>query len=130
MRRDGTQPVGDSHHNAKLTMAVVGECRRRHSAGETFETLAHEFSVTRAGMADAVRGITWQECPVPPVTGRKHGERHRDAKLTEAIILECRARNAAGETLQELAREFGVSRPALYYALTGKTWKHLELGQG
>jgi hypothetical protein len=123
--RDGSFLTGDAHQNSKLTMAIVGECRRRALAGGRHDALAAEFGVDQSTMTSAICGKTWRDCPVPPVTGRRTGERHQDAKLTPAIILECRARNAAGETLQDLAREFGVARPTLYYAVIGKTWKHL-----
>jgi hypothetical protein len=48
------------------------------------------------------------------------------AKLTEDIVRECRARRAAGGvTWQALADEFGVSRRAMFFAVSGRTWKHV-----
>jgi len=128
MERDGTRLKGDAHQNAKLSVAIVAECRNRYAAGEFLSVLAAEFGVSHGTMQCALDGRTWQTCPVPPAMGpHKSGESHRDAKLNEAIIRECHARNRAGEALQTLAQEFGVTRPTLYFALIGRTWKHLDL---
>lgn len=127
MVRDGTRLSGDRHQNAKLTVAIVGECRRRALAGKRHEALAAEFGVTQTTMTCAITGKTWQDCPVPPVphgTG-KQGERHQDAKLTDDIVRECRTRHAAGASFLGLSREFGVSYPAMRNAILGKTWKHV-----
>jgi hypothetical protein len=43
-------------------------------------------------------------------------------KLTAEIVAECRRRFAAGETRGHLAKEFGVSRQTIYYAVTGLSW--------
>lgn len=123
--RDGSFLTGEAHQNAVLTMTIVSESRRRYAERESVKALAAEFGVNWRTLDQAIQGRTWQECPVPPSAGRQRGASHRDAKLSDAIILECRARNLAGEDLQALAREFGVSRPALYAAVIGRTWKHI-----
>lgn len=125
MVRDGTLRAGDTHQQAKLTVAIVGECRRRNAAHESAEVLALEFGVTGATMVAAVSGETWKDCAVATVIGPRCGERHQDAKLTDEIVRECRARHAAGETKRVLSREFGVSWPAMHAAIIGKTWKHV-----
>jgi hypothetical protein len=53
------------------------------------------------------------------------GETHNLAKLTEAIVIGCRQRHAAGEEAAALAREFGVSASAMGFAILGKRWSHL-----
>jgi hypothetical protein len=55
----------------------------------------------------------------------QHGERNHQAKLTEAIVRECRRRAAAGETRGALAAEFGVCRPVMSMAVSGRTWQHV-----
>jgi NUMOD4 motif/HNH endonuclease len=127
MLRDGTRQFGEDHHHATLTMAIVSESRRRYAAGEQIKTLMAEFGVARGALVPAIEGKTWPHCPVPPVTGRKAGEKHRDAKLTDTKVREYHARRLAGETIAVMAREAGVTYAALYAALTGKTWKHLSL---
>jgi hypothetical protein len=54
------------------------------------------------------------------------GERHGNAKLTAAAVLDCRKRFAAGEKLVNLAREYGVSNSGLSQAISGATWPHLR----
>lgn len=47
------------------------------------------------------------------------------AKLTDAIVRESRRRVAAGETMQVLADEFGVSRVAMSRAVRAIDWRHV-----
>lgn len=55
-----------------------------------------------------------------------HGEQHQDAKLTDAQVIEIRARYASGTAGQEqLAAEYGVSPSAIWQVVTGRKWKHL-----
>jgi len=56
----------------------------------------------------------------------QYGSRHFSAKLSEAIVKECRERYKNGEPSNALAREFSVSGPAMHAAITGKTWRHVS----
>ncbi len=82
----------------------------------------HLFEGTQAeNAADMVaKGRSTSGRPSPV-----RGERHVLAKLTDRTIREVEARLATGAALAALAREYGVSRTALRYAITRKTWKHL-----
>lgn len=129
MARDGTRRSGERVYIAKLTIETVGDCRRRAASGESVSSLSRELGVTVATMWNAVTGKNWPDCPVPPVTVPAwQGERNHNAKLTAAIVLEARARKAAGESMHALAKEFGVSPQALRDAVIGKTWKHVRGG--
>lgn len=56
----------------------------------------------------------------------RRGEKNNKAKLTEAQVLEIRARYAVGGiTQRELATEYGVSRPAVGYVIRRHTWHWL-----
>lgn len=68
--RDGTINQGERHGIAKLTDAIVAECRVRHGAGETQLSLAREFGVDRAAMNHAIRGLTWTHVAEPPPVKR------------------------------------------------------------
>lgn len=74
----GRRPIGDDHHarrnpgamargercgQSKLTSAIVSECRKRNSNGESTNALAAEFSVHQAAMWRACRRITWRHVP-------------------------------------------------------------------
>lgn len=54
------------------------------------------------------------------------GERHGMAKLTTANVLEIRQRWHGGERQAALAREFGVSRPAMFQIVHGRSWCHVK----
>ncbi len=55
------------------------------------------------------------------------GDKMPHAKLNYAIVYEARRRCAAGETVTDVAAEFGVNRMTLYFAVTGAKWKHVEM---
>ena len=53
------------------------------------------------------------------------GSRHPLAKLTEDDIPIIRARLAKGDCQKDIARDFGVSAPAISGVKTGRTWRHI-----
>lgn len=53
------------------------------------------------------------------------GESHPQSKLSEGDVLDLRRRAHSGETVSQMAREYGVSRAAMHSAVTGQTWAHL-----
>lgn len=55
---------------------------------------------------------------------QNRGELVPQSKLTEAQVLEIRARWPA-ETQASLAREFGVTRPKISLIVNRKNWKHI-----
>ena len=57
--------------------------------------------------------------------GYATGSANHKAKLTEAIVITARRREAQGETSTALAREFGVSLSSMHAAIHGKTWRHV-----
>jgi hypothetical protein len=61
--RDGTSNRGERCGTAKLTAAIVAECRQRHAAGQTQSILMREFGVTSATMSRAITGKAWAHLP-------------------------------------------------------------------
>jgi hypothetical protein len=56
------------------------------------------------------------------------GSQHRDAKLTDAKVLQARELYAAGGASHaKLAARFGVSPSPMRNAITGKTWTHVPM---
>lgn len=53
------------------------------------------------------------------------GERHHNAKLTEADVREIRRLFAAGAACRALARRYGLSRNTMTNVVRGETWKHV-----
>jgi hypothetical protein len=126
--RDGTSLRGRSRR-AKFSDAIVLECRHRYAAGETQLALAAEFGIKPSSMSAVITGAHYASLP-GAVTGledshKARGGAHPGAKLTAAIVLECRARNANGESMYDLAEEFGVKQPAMHAAIRGRNWKHI-----
>lgn len=94
--RDGTMRRGTAKQEAKLTEAIVAECRARYTAGETQQALAAEFGVSQTTMGKAITGRTWTAVPAAPVpksvTGRwinrgrlishKHNLDHHETRET------------------------------------------------
>lgn len=79
---------------------------------------------------DSLANLSWGTASKNQLDRRRdktsnQGERGPNSHLTEAIVLECRRRYAAGETQAVLAREFGVSSGAMSSAIHGRTWAHL-----
>jgi hypothetical protein len=54
------------------------------------------------------------------------GSRHGRSKLTEADVRDIRARYAAGESQEALARCYRIGRPNISYIVLHKTWMHIE----
>lgn len=48
------------------------------------------------------------------------------AKLTESIVRESRERHALGESYAKLAKEKGVTRKNMRFAILGLTWRHVS----
>lgn len=57
------------------------------------------------------------------------GEKHHDAVLKDADVLEMRRLFAIGYSSGYLAALYGVSRTAAWEAASGRTWKHLKGGK-
>lgn len=60
--------------------------------------------------------------------GRQRSAKGSDnprAVMTEAQVIEFRARYAAGETAMAISRSSGVSFAAVYQAVTRRSWKHI-----
>lgn len=55
---------------------------------------------------------------------RPRGEKHGQARLTDAAVLEMLRLHAGGATYSGLGRRFGVSRQAATNAVLGVNWKH------
>jgi hypothetical protein len=50
---------------------------------------------------------------------------HHAARLTEADVVECRTRHAAGESVAALARAFGVAAQSMHKVVERRSWKHV-----
>jgi hypothetical protein len=118
--RQGTR-LDMSVHRLVLS-AFVGPCppgqESRHGPGGALDNrlinLCYGTRVENA--ADRVRDGT-NVHPGPS------GEDNGNAKLTTAIVAECRECRVAGVTIAALARFHGVDASTMSVALSGKTWR-------
>lgn len=87
---------------------------------------AHLFLGTHAdNMADMdAKGRRRNVAPYNPVRGSDRP----DARLTEEVVADARARLAAGERFHQgqLARALGVRQSTLSRAINGVTWRHVS----
>jgi hypothetical protein len=124
MHEHGTHARGERHGHAKLTEQQVREIRARYAAGGVFyRQLAAEYGVTESRIGTLIRGKGWAEVPGAPGTGFGSNRRWNTAKLTAEQVQEIRGR--ADESHAALAREYGVSRYAIYAVITRRSWADL-----
>ena len=124
--RDGTMPLGERHHEAKLTDAAVAEMRARYAHGEAIRALAASYGIAFGVARKALNGEAWGHIAAEPVALRpSRGEVLPQAKLTAADIPVIRARCAAGEPQKDLAAEYGVCKQSISNIVRGLVWKHV-----
>ena len=71
--------------------------------------------------ADAVRARQTSN----RVAALPRGPNNHAAKLTEAQVLEIRARCAAGEMQRVVAAQYGVTQSSVSYIVSRKKWAHI-----
>ena len=54
------------------------------------------------------------------------GEKMPTSRLTDSMVGEIRERWGQGESLDSITADYPVSRSAIWFAATGKTWKHIK----
>jgi len=119
LHRDGeaqTHPVHRLVGEAFLGPLPVGQQTRHGPGGALDNRLVNlSYGTPTENCDDKVRDGTLAR-----------GSRIGLAKLTEAIVCECRERYFAGGTsFMALASEFGVSSVAMRQAIRRKTWRHV-----
>ncbi|WP_200905478.1 HNH endonuclease [Sphingopyxis sp. 113P3] len=64
--------------------------------------------------------LTIRDCP------NRIGEGHYLSRLNEQAVREIRGRRGRGESLSEIAKDYGVSINTISAVAQRKTWKHVE----
>lgn len=118
--------------NAKLTDDMVRQIRATYTGryGE-LAAIARQLGVsTSAIRRAALKG--WQHVNgtgetllLEPPRPKARGAGHSQARLTEAQVLEIRARVASGERQRALAAEYGMSTTMLSLIVNRKAWTHI-----
>ncbi len=71
---------------------------------------------------NAARNLQWGDQPSNWQDSKRHGTHRRHSKLTHDDATAIRARHAAGETGEALAREYGVSATQIRNIAAGRQW--------
>ncbi len=111
----------------KLTPKQVKEIRKRVRRGEYQIDVAKAFNISDVTVSKIASSSVWQGVVGnKPLTIRKHtGSRHARSVLTEALVLRARKAVKRGASIPVLAKHYGVSYYTLWFAVTGRTWKHV-----
>ena len=105
-------------------MAYIKADGRRRHLGYFADPHAAAYAYNRAAL-EAFGEFAYLN-PLPSDMIEPPAERVRgNAKLTEEIVRECRARIAPGVSCGDLGREFGVRGDTIREAVTGVTWRHV-----
>ena len=124
---------GVGNHNSKLSDTQVREIHARYGRGESSKALSVEFGISQAGVVGIVAGrfhsrLGLPKISRPKVPPAKNGASNNGAKLNESQVKEIHRRVGQGERIAKLRAEFGVGDTAIRSIVSGKTWKHLNLG--
>ncbi|MDP9474992.1 MAG: HNH endonuclease [Actinomycetota bacterium] len=133
--RKGRHLRGELDGRARLREAGVLEVCKRLAVGEPCSSIAPDFGVSATTIFDIWTGKSWgwltsdliANVPPPRPRGRGAvGEKHANARLTEADVVSIRRRFArGGVTKTVLAREYGVGSRCIGKVIRRETWRHL-----
>lgn len=113
---------GSDHKLTHLNEIDVFNIRQRFKAGEKFEDLGREFSITIGTISPLVRGKTWKHVP-----GAVIKTEHSRAKITEEDVVVIRKKYRDGISQAALCREYHLTRGTMSELVNNKTWKHVTL---
>lgn len=120
---------GERQHMAVLTESKVREMVDEYNSGISHKKLAKKYGITKSAAMCAIQGTTWRHVERPAAVqriGGTHGEQHPQAKLTAEKVRDMRSRRENGESLEVLAKRFGVKISCVSTVCRGGTWKHVE----
>jgi hypothetical protein len=60
-----------------------------------------------------------------PFANRQRGGAHHNTRFTTAVVLEIRDRQASGESMRSLSREYGCSFSTVRRIVTREVWRHV-----
>ena len=102
----------------KLTDRQAQEIRWQYSKGNiTQKQLANNYNVCRATIKNIVSGYSYKEAG-GPIT--------KTYSLSSDDVRQIRIKRKQGESLKEIAREFGISKSYVSYLARGKRRKYIK----
>ncbi len=118
------QPPGERHAMARLTEKQVRCLHQRLAAGEPYAELAVEYGVHVDTLTALAKRRSWSHLGLPAIPARQ-GSGKPSARLTEEDIPAIILRIRSGDTIGQVARDYGVGRTAISDIWHGKKWKHV-----
>ena len=117
---------GEARHNSPITDADVVEIRRRFRRGMAYR-MAEEYGVHPQTIYNIVNRVT-RTLPgeEPKPIGQPLGEDRPNAKLTEALVREIRARHTRGELAGDIAADVGQEVNTVRSAIARRSWAWVE----
>lgn len=103
---------------------LVMQAYERYKLGLTLKESVDGLGISVATLHKAIKGHSRKHLNLEAVDFVRKGNR----KLTEAQAREIFAKVSSGALMVEVANEYGVDRHAVSSIVSGKTWKHLNLG--
>lgn len=113
-------PRGTLHHNAKLSERQVLLLRKAYAKGTTMAVLATRAGVDLGTLWSLLKGRTWHHVGGPILSDRR-----LNCRVNDEQVLDIRRRHAVGESLNRLAKAFGLSKHGVWAIVQRKTWRHL-----
>ncbi|MCP4649549.1 MAG: hypothetical protein GY853_05650 [PVC group bacterium] len=103
----------------KLTEEKVIEMRQLRKDGAKVKDIAERFGISCSSTSNALTGKTWSHVngAFKPLYSNR---------LTEEEVIKMRQLRKDGAKVKDIAERFGISCVCASYALTGKTWSHVN----
>lgn len=119
--------IGERHGLTKLTDAQVLAIRYLYAQGTRRADLSTKFDTPIQTITNIVQCLTWKHLGGQKLTmsEARRGARNGRAVVTEDDVRVIRQRSNAGECQADLAREYGVTPPAIAGIVKRRTWKHV-----
>ena len=121
----GTQLVGESMYNSKLTEETISEILRLRGNGESACSIAKTFGISDSLIYRIEKGVAWKHLNLPVRGKMIRGSSHHKTHLTDSDVLDIRKRYTEGETQRSIAKRFGVHFSNINAIIKRKTWKHI-----
>ena len=103
---------------------LVMQAYERYKLGLTLKESVDGLGISVATLHKAIKGHSRKHLNLETVDFARSGNR----KLTEAQAREIFAKVSSGALMVEVANEYGIDRHTVSSIVSGKTWKHLNLG--
>ncbi|QDP42961.1 HNH endonuclease [Bacillus phage vB_BmeM-Goe8] len=110
----------------KLNEAIVKEIKQLLVNKVPQNVIAAKFRVTRQCVSSIQRGKTWSHVTIDNFTPYENTAPSRNGKVTEEKVIEIKKLGASGKfSHREIGEMYGLTRRAVSYILSGKTWSHV-----